>query len=106
MLSQNHKDQNKNNELDLLLEFASKGSWPLFETEWLKSVRTEENKKITLGMAKRIVNEGMKKLSVHRSVARKKIALECLNENERKVFTHSFIKLVEFKSLDELKELQ
>lgn len=92
-------------QLDTLLDLAGRGLWPLFDQGWIiESTQDKDSRRLSLGMANRIVKEGMKRLERHTSLDRKKTALGAFSERERKVFIQSFVKMVEYKALDITKE--
>ncbi|MBY0515489.1 MAG: hypothetical protein K2P81_01170 [Bacteriovoracaceae bacterium] len=91
-------------ELGLLLTLAAQGHLPLFHKEWIRDSFTD-NRRLSFARASRIVEEGMKKLERHQSWSRKQTALGALTTADRREFIQSFFKMVEYKALDQLKEL-
>jgi hypothetical protein len=96
--------------LDLItfLSLAQKGHCPLFHRDWIKESLQEStltHKPMTLAQARRVVDATFKKLDEHKSLEKKQVVLQALKSELRNEFIRSFFKVVEFKSLDELKEL-
>jgi hypothetical protein len=94
----------KRNELSELLNLADRGHLPLFHQDWIRE-SLRENKRLSFARASRIVEEGLKKLSRHQTYDRKQTALSALSLEERNIFIQSFFKMVEYKTLDRIKEL-
>ena len=94
-------------DLDSLIRLAQNGHCPLFHQDWLReSLKTDLNdRRLTLARAKRVVDETLKKLERHKSLERKQIVLSSLDDLERNDFIRSFYKVMECKTLDEIKEL-
>lgn len=91
-------------ELTQLIQLAATGHLPLFHREWIHE-SFSSGTRLSFARATRIVEEGLKRLERHSSWERKQTALAAFSENERKVFIQSFFKMVEYKTLDQLKEL-
>jgi hypothetical protein len=96
--------------LDLIsfLNMAQAGHCPLFHKDWIfDSLQKDEQSKkpLTLAQARRVVDATFRKLDEHRSLEKKQILLSSLKSDMRNEFIRSFFKVVEYKSLDELKEL-
>jgi len=94
-------------EFDHLIEAGSTGYLPLFYQDWIHEsyANLEEVKKLSFTHAAEVVEAGFKKMEKHQSIERKKTALQALNTNEREIFVRSFMKLVEYRTLDRLREL-
>lgn len=95
------------NEFDHLIEAGSFGHLPLFYQDWIHQsyANLEEVKKLSFSYAAEIVEAGFKKMEKHKSIERKKTALQALKDEERELFVRSFMKLVEYRTLDRLREL-
>ncbi|MCE3012834.1 MAG: hypothetical protein LW878_07170 [Proteobacteria bacterium] len=91
-------------ELNELLKMATLGHLPLFHQDWIRE-SFRENKRLSFARASRIVDEGLKKLSRHVTYDRKQTALNAFTAEERVTFIQSFFKMVEYKTLDQIKEL-
>ncbi len=92
-------------ELTQLLELASQGQLPLFHQTWIRESFAGENRRLSFARANRVVQECLKKLERHHSYDRKQTALAAFTNDERQEFIQSFFKMVEYKTLDGLKEL-
>jgi hypothetical protein len=93
--------------LDQLIEAGSSGHFPLFYKSWiLESFAQSQNaKKITFSKAAENVHRIFKKIERHTSIERKMTAISAMKADERSEFVLSFMKMVEFRSLDKMKEL-
>jgi hypothetical protein len=91
-------------ELTQLLNLAARGHLPLFHQDWIRDSFSEP-KRLSFPRASRIVEEGMKRLNRHATYDRKQTALSAFSLDERRTFIQSFFKMVEYKTLDQLKEL-
>jgi hypothetical protein len=92
-------------EIASLVEFGTRGHFPLFYPQWFYEVFSSQNKCLSKSdedRAKKI----LKKLQKHKSLDRKKTLLSSLNKDERDLFIKSFLKIVEGKILDKKPELQ
>jgi hypothetical protein len=96
--------QTSPDELAILLNLATRGHLPLFHQDWIRDSFVE-NKRLSFARASRIVEDGLKKLNRHRSFDRKQTALSAFSVDERRTFIQSFFKMVEYKTLDQIKEL-
>lgn len=92
-------------ELTTLLELASQGQLPLFHQRWIRESFQGENRRLSFARANRVVQEALKRLERHQSYDRKQTALAAFTDEERHEFIQSFFKMVEYKTLDTLKEL-
>lgn len=94
-------------EFDYLIEAASSGHLPLFYQDWIHEsyANLEEVKKLSFSLAAEVVQAGFKKMEKHQSLDRKKTALQALKSEDRELFVRSFMKLVEYRTLDRLREL-
>lgn len=92
--------------LDHLIEAGSSGYFPLFHQDWIKESFLEENSpRISFSKAAENVERYYQQIKRHSSYERKQTALMAFNSNERAEFVRSFMRMVEFRSLDRLKEL-
>lgn len=95
------------NGLDQLIEAGSTGYFPLFYQDWIHESlhANKEMKKISFSMAAETVHRVYKQIECHRSIERKKTAIGALPDKDRNDFVISFMKMVEYRTLDRLKEL-
>lgn len=91
-------------ELTQLLSLATQGHLPLFHQQWIRD-SFSENRRLSFARASRIVEDGLKRLERHHSYDRKQTALAAFPASERHEFIQSFFKMVEYKTLDQIKEL-
>lgn len=92
-------------ELKNYIEIASTGHYPLFDTEWLNH-NDNTLAQMSIRNANKNVKEVFKKISRHRNVNRKRMAIELMKRNERQLFVQSFLKLVEYNILENTRTLQ
>lgn len=92
------------NEMKSYINLASLGHFPLFFNEWLAE-GVNDGEPLSYRVANRNVREVFKRLSRHRTQAKKKTALTSFNDHERKVFIKSFIKVVEHNVLKDMTTL-
>ena len=93
--------------LDQLFEVGSTGFFPLFYQDWIHESYTDERevKSISFTRAAETVHKVYKQIECHSSIERKKTAISALKDEERKVFVLAFMKMVEHRMLDKIKEL-
>jgi hypothetical protein len=91
-------------DLGQLITLASQGHLPLFHQQWIRD-SFSENRRLSFARASRIVEEGLKRLERHQTYDRKQTALGAFSASERHEFIQSFFKMVEYKALDQMKEL-
>jgi hypothetical protein len=93
--------------LDQLIEAGSAGFYPLFYQDWIHESMsdTTEVKRLSFSQAAETVHRVYKQIEKHSSLERKKIAIQALKNEERKDFVLSFIKMVEYRTMDKLREL-
>ncbi|MGE3610222.1 MAG: hypothetical protein AB7I27_11585 [Bacteriovoracaceae bacterium] len=93
--------------LDQLIEAGSAGFYPLFYKDWIHESFADhlEARKISFSRAAETVHRVYKQIECHHSIERKKIAIQALKNDERKDFILSFIKMVEYRAMDKLREL-
>jgi hypothetical protein len=92
-------------ELSMLLDLASQGLLPLFHQEWIRESFGGPGRRMSFARASKVVQDGLKRLERHQSFDRKQTALGAFSNDERQEFIQSFFKMVEYKTLDGLKEL-
>jgi len=99
--NQTHKD------LNTLISMAQTGYFPLFSKEWIDDSLSNQDYylKINMVRAKKNILGTLKKLSRHSNFDRKKMALLQLTKKERTVFIQSFFKIIEYKTLEKIKDL-
>lgn len=93
--------------LDQLIESGSAGFFPLFYQDWIHDSVSDatEMRKMSFSRAAETVHRVYKQIERHSSLERKKVAIQALENNERKDFVLSFIKMVEYRTLDKTREL-
>jgi|APLak6261664116_1056043.scaffolds.fasta_scaffold08846_4 hypothetical protein len=93
--------------LDQLIEAGSTGYLPLFYQEWIMESFADKNevKRMSFSKAAETVHKIYRQIERHHSIEKKKTAIQALNNAERKDFVLSFMKMVEYRALDKLKEL-
>lgn len=93
--------------LDQLIEAGSSGYYPLFYQDWILESFKDPNevRKMSFSRAAETVHRVYKQIERHSSIDRKKTAIQALNNDERKEFVLSFMKMVEYRALDKLREL-
>lgn len=93
--------------LDQLIESGSAGFYPLFYQDWiLESMKDpKEVRQMSFSRAAETVHRVYKQIERHSSIERKKTAIQALKNDERKDFILSFMKMVEYRALDKMKEL-
>ena len=93
--------------LDQLIEAGSSGFFPLFYQDWIhESFADKSNaQKISFSRAAETVHRVYKQIERHSSIERKKTAIQALKNEDRKDFVLSFMKMVEYRTLDKLREL-
>lgn len=93
--------------LDQLIEAGSSGYFPLFYQDWIHESFADvaEVKRMSFSRAAETVHRVYRQIERHHSLDRKKTAIQALQNDERKEFVLSFMKMVEYRSLDKLKEL-
>jgi len=95
----------KEDQLTVLLQLAHQGHLPLFHQEWIRETFIQPGARLSYARATKVVQDGLKRLERHHSFDRKQTALAAFSQTERKEFIQSFFKMVEYKTLDTLKEL-
>ncbi len=93
--------------LDQLIEAGSSGYFPLFYQDWIHESFADivESKRMSFSRAADTVHRVYKQIERHNSIERKKTAIQALQNDERKDFVLSFMKMVEYRALDKLREL-
>ncbi len=93
--------------LDQLIEAGSSGYFPLFYQDWIHEsfASAGELKSLSFSRAAETVHRVYKQIERHHSIERKKTAIQALKHEERKDFVLSFMKMVEYRALDKLREL-
>lgn len=93
--------------LDQLIEAGSSGHYPLFYQDWIHESFSDEAeaKRMSFSRAAENVHRMYGELERHRSIERKKTAIQALKNEDRKIFVLSFMKMVEYRTLDRMKEL-
>ena len=93
--------------LDQLIEAGSAGFLPLFYQDWIHESFADvaEVKRMSFSRAAETVHRVYKQIERHGSIERKKVAIMALQNDERKDFVLSFMKMVEYRALDKLREL-
>ena len=93
--------------LDQLIEAGSSGYFPLFYQDWiLESFKDQEIvHKLSFSRAAETVHRVYKQIERHHSIDRKKTAIQALKQEDRKDVVLSFMKMVEYRALDKMREL-
>lgn len=93
--------------LDQLIEAGSAGFFPLFYQDWILESLSDQKevKRISFSKAAETVHRVYKQIEKHHSIERKKTAIQALQNDERKDFVLSFMKMVEHRTLDKVREL-
>ena len=93
--------------LDQLIEAGSSGYFPLFYQDWIHESFADKVvvQKISFSRAAETVHRVYKQIERHSSIERKKTAIQALKYEDRKDFILSFMKMVEFRTLDKIREL-
>jgi hypothetical protein len=93
--------------LDQLIESGSAGFFPLFYHDWIQESFSDahEMRSITFSKAAENVHKVYRQIEKYHSLERKKTAIHALKRDERKIFVMSFMKMVEYRTLDKLREL-
>lgn len=93
--------------LDQLIEAGSSGYLPLFYQDWIQESLSDKNevKKMSFARAAETVHRVYRQIERHHSIEKKKTAIQALKLDERKDFIISFMKMVEYRTLDKMKEL-
>jgi hypothetical protein len=93
--------------LDQLIEAGSSGYYPLFYQDWILESFADQGdaKRMSFSRAAETVHRVYKQIERHSSLERKKTAIQALKNDERKEFVLSFMKMVEYRALDKLREL-
>lgn len=93
--------------LDHLIEAGSAGFFPLFYQDWIHESLSNlaDVRSISFSRAAETVHRIYKQIERHQSIERKKTAIQAMNQIERKDFILSFLKMVEYRTLDKLREL-
>jgi hypothetical protein len=93
--------------LDQLIEAGSSGYLPLFYPSWISESFADpsEVKRMSFSRAAETVHRVYGQIERHASIERKKTAIQAMDNNERKDFIISFMKMVEYRALDKMREL-
>lgn len=93
--------------LDQLIEAGSTGYLPLFYQEWITESFADQSqvKRMSFSKAAETVHKVYRQIERHQSIEKKKTAIQALKDDERNDFVLSFMKMVEYRALDRLKEL-
>lgn len=91
-------------ELNNYISMAITGYYPLFESTWLKDSNTLN--RMSINKANKNVRDVFTKISRHKSSDRKKMAITLMPDNERQLFVQSFLKLVDYNTLEKTRTLQ
>src|SRR3989338_2989657 len=93
--------------LDQLIEAGSSGYFPLFYQDWILESFADsvEVRRMSFSSAAETVHRVYKLIERHSSIERKKTAIQALKNDERKDFVLSFMKMVEYRALDKMREL-
>lgn len=89
-----------------LIELGTQGFFPLFHSSWIEELDISNKKfqKFT-GVERTKAKKLFQKLSQHRTLEHKKIALLAMTIDDRKLFIKAFFKMVEGKIIDQRPDL-
>lgn len=88
-----------------LVSLAQNGHYPLFEGNWMEEIFHQKDKGLT-GNEKAKAKTLFKRLCEQKTLERQRTILDSLNHADRILFKRAFMKMVENKILDEVRELQ
>lgn len=93
--------------LDQLIEAGSSGYFPLFYQDWIHESFADRStvQKMSFSRAAETVHRVYKQIERHSSIERKKTAIQALRDEDRMDFVLSFMKMVEYRALDKIREL-
>jgi hypothetical protein len=93
--------------LDQLIEAGSTGYLPLFYQEWIMESFADKNevKRMSFSRVAETVHKVYRQIERHHTIEKKKTAIQAMENDQRKDFVLSFMKMVEYRTLDKLKEL-
>lgn len=93
--------------LDQLIEAGSAGYFPLFYQDWIveSCLEVSSPKKLTFSRAAENVHRIYKQIERHSTIEKKKTAIQAMKSEERSEFVQSFLKMVEFRTMDRMREL-
>lgn len=90
--------------LNSFMELAKFGHYPLFFNEWF-SDNTDQRVDMTIKMATDELTSAFAALDKHRTLAKKQTVLMSMSVEKRQRLMRSFLKLVEFNALKDIKSL-
>lgn len=96
------KDE-KNKELERLIEMGTNGFFPLFYPEWINDSLLDKNKSRAYNSqlkSKEKIKKVYDSISRHRNIERQKTALMTLSKEDRNDFIQSFLHVVESQVVD------
>jgi hypothetical protein len=93
--------------LDHLIEAGSSGFFPLFYQDWIHESVSDpiEVRRLSFSRAAETVHRVYRQIERHQGLERKKTAIQALAAPERRDFVLSFMKMVEYRTLDRTREL-
>lgn len=93
--------------LNQLIEAGSSGYFPLFYQDWIHESFADSGEagRMSFSRAAETVHRMYKQIERHQSIERKKTAIQAFKNDDRKDFVLSFMKMVEYRSLDKMREL-
>jgi hypothetical protein len=94
-------------ELDKLIEFGSSGHLPLFFQDWIieSFADSKDLGVISFSRAAETVHRVYGQIQIHQSIEKKKTAIQAMGDAQRREFILSFMKMVEYRVLDKVREL-
>lgn len=90
--------------LNSFMELAKSGHYPLFFNEWF-SENTMQRQDMTIKFATEHLKLAFERLDKHKTLAKKQTLLMSLEPEKRQMLICSFLKLVEFNALKDIKSL-
>ena len=93
--------------LDQLIEAGSSGYFPLFYQDWILESFADVAivKKMSFSRAAETVHRVYRQIERHNTIEKKKTAIHALKAEDRNDFILSFMKMVEYRALDRMREL-
>lgn len=94
-----NKSQDKTTPLQYYLNLGLSGQFPLFFKDWLNNLNlSEKDYKVKEGT--KLLKKYFKKIEIHKTVDKKKIAISAMEESEREEFLKTFFYVLEEEILN------
>jgi hypothetical protein len=93
--------------LDQLIEAGSSGYFPMFYQDWILESFADAAivRKMSFSRAAETVHRVYRQIERHNTIEKKKTAIQALKADDRNDFILSFMKMVEYRALDRMREL-